>query len=203
MQETMAAALLMIAGYQGNEVFYDPCFGSGTFLIEAALMATRTPPGYLRRNWGFQHHPEYSAEQWVKIRNEADQLRIPLSKGRFFGTDTYKRAFQAAQENIQAAGIHSFVEIVHKDFQQYTPPVAPNFVIANPPFGKRLEEVDRLRFLYRSIGAWMKQKTLKPAKGFVFTGSLELSKEVGLAPTKRHVLNNGGIESRFLEFNLY
>jgi putative N6-adenine-specific DNA methylase len=203
MQETMAAALLMLAGYQGTEIFYDPCFGSGTLIIEAALMASHTPPGYLRTTWGFFHLPQHSTDLWLKVKKEADQLRTPLTKGHFFGTDNNKKAVHAAKVNLRAAGIHQFVEIANCDFRDYTPPAAPNFVIANPPYGKRLEEVDRLRPLYRALGDWMKHKTAKPARGFVFTGDLELTKEVGLSASRRHVLNNGGIESRLLEFDLY
>lgn len=203
MQETMAAALLTLAGYQGTEILYDPCFGSGTLLIEAALMASRTPPGYLRSHWGFFSLPNHSEELWLKVKNEADQLKRPLTKGHFFGTDNNKKAVHATKVNLRVAGIHQFVEIANYDFRQYTPPVSPNFIITNPPHGRRLEEVDQLRPLYRALGDWMKQKTAKPAKGYIFTGSLDLSKEVGLAASRRYVLDNGGIESRLLEFDLY
>lgn len=203
MQETMAAALLMLAKYQGTEIFYDPCLGSGTLLIEAALIASKTPPGYLRRRWGFFSLPEYSRQEWLKIKSEADSLKIPLAKGHFFGTDSNKKAIHATKVNLRAAGIHQFVEIAHSDFREYTPPIQPNFVIANPPYGKRLDEVDQLRPLYRALGDWMKQKTAKPARGFIFTGSFDLTKEVGLAASRRYVLDNGGIDSRLLEYDLY
>jgi putative N6-adenine-specific DNA methylase len=203
MQETMAAALLKLAKYQGTEVLYDPCFGSGTLLIEAALIASKTPPGYLRQRWGFFSLPQFSNEQWLKIKAEADAMRIPLPKGHFFGTDSSKRAVHATKVNLRAAGIHQFVEIANYDFREYTPPVAPNFIITNPPYGKRLDEVDQLRPLYRALGDWMKNKSAKPGKGFVFTGSFDLTKEVGLSASRRYVLDNGGIESRLLEFDLY
>jgi putative N6-adenine-specific DNA methylase len=203
MQETMAAALLLLAKYQGTEILYDPCMGSGTLLAEAALIASKTPPGYLRRHWAFSTLPQYSEDDWLKVKAEVDSQRIPLVKGRFFGSDSSKKAIHATKVNLRAAGIHQFVEIANSDFREYTPPVPPNFVITNPPYGKRLDEVDQLRPLYRALGDWMKQKTAKPAKGFVLTGSPELAKEVGLSASRRHVLNNGGIESRLLEFDLY
>jgi len=203
MQETMAAALLMLAKYQGTEILYDPCFGSGTLLIEAALIASKTPPGFLRKRWGFLSLPQHSQEQWVRIKNGADGLRIPLVKGRFFGTDSSKKAVHATKVNLRAAGVHQFVEIANCDFRDYTPPVQPNFVIANPPYGKRLDDIDQLRPLYRALGDWMKRNTAKPARGFIFTGTFELSKEVGLSASRRYVLDNGGIESRLLEFDLY
>lgn len=203
MQETMAAALLKLAKYQGTEILYDPCFGSGTLLIEAALMASKTPPGFLREEWGFFGLPQYSRERWLQIKAEADALKVPLVKGHFFGTDYNKKAVYATKVNLRAAGVHQFVEIANSDFRDYTPPVKPDFIIVNPPYGKRLDEVDQLRPLYRALGEWMKQKAAKPAKGFVFTGSMELTKEVGLAASRRYVLDNGGIDSRLLEFDLY
>ena len=166
-------------------------------------MASRTPPGYFRKEWGFFHWPQYNEERWLECKRQADELRIPLEKGHFFGTDSNKKAVHATRVNLRGIGFHQYAELVNEDFRTYTPPVSPNFVIANPPYGKRLDAVDQLQPLYRALGDWMKQKTAKPAQGFVFTGNFELTKEVGLAASRRYVLDNGGIESRLLEFDLY
>lgn len=203
MQETLAAALLTLANFQGTEIVVDPCCGSGTLLIEAALMASNTPPGFLRTKWGFMHLPEYSQLSWLAIKNEADSRRKELPKRHFFGIDISKQAVHSAKVNLRAVGLHHAIEVVQGDLRDYDPPIAPNFVIANPPYGRRLDDIDFLKSLYRALGDFMKRKTAKPAKGFIFTGSLELSKEVGLAAKRRHVLDNGGIESRLLEFDLY
>lgn len=204
LQESLAAGLLMLAGYQGTEVLYDPCCGSGTFLIEAALIATRTAPGFLRKKWGFFELPEFSQEAWLKIKAEIDQKRIPLPENKIFGSDLNKTTIFAAKLNLKAAGFLQEIEILQGDVAEVSPKIAPNFIITNPPYGKRLEGQEAyLKKLYRSVGEFMKTKAEKPAKGFVFTGSLELAKEVGLAAKKRHILNNGGIDSRFLEFDLY
>lgn len=203
MQETLGAALLTMAGYTGSEIVYDPCCGSGTLLIEAAMMASKTPPGYLRTQWGFQNLPQHSQELWLKIKAEADAKKVPLLKKHFFGTDVNKQAAHATKVNLRAAGFLQDVEIINTDFRDYEPSIAPNFVITNPPHGHRLDDVDYLRPLYRALGDWMKRKTAKPAKGFVFTSSPELAKEVGLATSKRHVLESGGIEARLLEYDLY
>lgn len=82
-QESLAAALLTLAQYQGNEIVFDPCCGSGTLLIEAALMATHTPPGYLRRNWGFMNHPDFVQTDWLKVKAELDQKRSLCQKVSF------------------------------------------------------------------------------------------------------------------------
>lgn len=202
-QETLAAALLHMARYSEEEILCDPCCGSGTLLIEAALMASACPPGFLRKAWGFMSLPAYSHDEWLKVKQEADAAKKPLKEGHFFGCDINKNAVRICKGNLRAAGIHSFVDVVQCDFREYTPPQPPTMVFTNPPHGKRLDDVDSLKPLYRALGDFMKQKAAKPSRGFVFTGSLELAKEVGLAPSQRHVVDNSGIDSRLLEFNLY
>lgn len=203
MQETLAAALLTLAKYQGNEILCDPCCGSGTILIEAALMASNTPPGFLRKQWGFFNLPEFSQTEWLKIKNEADAKKTICPKQQIFGCDINKQAVHATKVNARATGLHQQIDVVNCDFREFNPSIIPNLVITNPPHGRRLEEEETLCPLYRSLGDFLKRKTAKPAKGFVFTGSPMLSKEVGLAAKRRHVLDNGGIESRLLEYDLF
>lgn len=202
-QENLAAALLRISGYKGNENFCDPCCGSGTFLIEAAMIASATPPGFLRDRWGFMHLPEYSQAEWLRVKTSVDQKRVPLSRGKFFGCDTYFQAIKVCKNALRAAGFLQDIIIQNADFQDVDLPFLPNFVIANPPHGLRLGEVDQLRPMYRALGDFLKRKTDKPARGFIFTGNLELAKEVGLSAKRRYVINNSGVDSRLLEFDLY
>lgn len=203
LQESLAAALLKIAKYQGDEILFDPCCGSGTILIEAALMASNTPPQFFRKKFGFMHMPEFSEQDWLKVKNQKNSERKALLPGKFFGTEINKNSFRICQANLRAVNLHRDVQIFHTDFRDVELPVQPNFVICNPPYGNRLNQDPSLAGLYRALGDLMKQKTAKPARGFVFTGNLDLAKEVGLAPKQRHVLLNGGIESRLLEFDLY
>lgn len=203
LQETLAAGLYRMAGYKGDEVLCDPCCGSGTLLIEAALIASKTPPGYLRRDWGFMNLPDFATEEWLQVKNQADQERIPLQKGFFFGCDKSKDAVRICKTNLKAAGFAAQVEVSLADFREFTPSKAPNFVMVNPPHGIRLEDVGVLKPLYRALGDFLKRKTAKPAKGFVFTANNELAKEVGLAPKKRHIISSGGVEARLLEFDLF
>ncbi len=203
LQESLAAAILRIVNRQENEILCDPCCGSGTFLIEAALMASRTPPGYLRKDWGFQHLPEYEPQGWLKVKNEADKDRRELPKGLFLGIDINKNAVRIAKANLRAAGFHQVVEVIQADFRDYEPAVLPHVVVANPPYGIRMEEEEPLKPLYRALGDFLKRKMAKPGRGYIITGSLPLSKEIGLAPKKRHVMSNSGIESRLLEFEVW
>lgn len=203
LQESLAAALLRISGYTGKEILYDPCCGSGTMLIEAAMIASNTPAGFYRKDWGFTSHPEFNRDEWEAVKKEADSQRRELEPGKLFGSDVSRNAVRISRMNIKAAGLAPVIEIAFSDFREFTPPFAPNFMITNPPHGLRLGEESTLIPLYRALGDFMKQKMAKPSKGFVFTGSMLLAKEVGLAPKQRHVIENSGVESRFLEFDLY
>jgi putative N6-adenine-specific DNA methylase len=203
MQESLAAAILRLANYTKDKILLDPCCGSGTLLIEAALMATQTPPGYLRRQWGFMYHPDYVQVEWLKVKNELDGKRTLLVPQHLFGIDINRNAVRVCKVNSRAAGFLQGIEVSQADFRLFDPPILPNLIVTNPPHGKRLEEETQLRSLYRALGDFMKEKCAKPAEGFIFTGNLELAKEVGLAAKRRYVLSSGGIESRLLEFDLY
>lgn len=202
-RQSLAAALLRLADFKGDEIVCDPCCGSGTLLIEAALIATRTPPGYLRQKWGFTLFPEFSQVAWLKVKNEADAQKVPLQPNRFFGMDINKNAVHACKVNFRAAGFHQGINVIQGDFRSWSPQIKPNFLITNPPHGNRLDEEEFLRPIYRSLGEFMKEQMTKPARGFIFTGNMELAKEVGLSAKRRYEIDNAGIDSRLLEFDLY
>lgn len=203
LQETLAAAMLRLASYTPDQILLDPCCGSGTILIEAALMATQTPPGYLRQKWGFMHHPSYRTEEWLQERNKLDEKRRALASKHLFGLDINKHAVRSSKINLKAAGFSQAVEISEGDFRDYQPLILPNLIVTNPPHGRRLEDENQLRPFYRALGNFLKQKTAKPAHGYIFTTNVELAKEVGLAAKRRHILNNGGVDARLFEYDLY
>lgn len=202
-QESMAAALLALAGFKGDELALDPCCGSGTLLIEMAMKASNTPPGYLRKQWGFGHHPEFSSIEWLRVKNEADAKRVQLPKKQIVGYEIDEDVAKICRNNIRAAGFTDAIEVITTDFSDFNPKEPPNFLISNPPHGKRLMDIEPLRALYRRLGDFMKRKMAKPSRGFLFIGNLELTKEVGLAAKKRHVINNGGVDSRLLEIEIF
>lgn len=201
--ETLAAALLRLAKYNKDEILCDPCCGSGTFLIEAALQMGQIPPGFLRTDWGFTKLPQHDQNLWLKVKNSSDAKKIPLIPGRLFGCDINRNSVRITKTNLKAAGLQGFIDVAVTDFKAYKPPVSPTFFITNPPHGRRLDNEADLIPLYRDLGDFLKQNGAHPSKAFVFTGSLPLAKEVGLAPAKRHVFDNSGVESRFLEFDIF
>jgi putative N6-adenine-specific DNA methylase len=148
------------------------------------------------------HHPEYRLEEWLKVRNLMDSYREPLQPLHLFGSDINRNAVRACKINFKAAGFKE-IEVVQSDLRDLSPTVIPDFILTNPPHVKRLEEVEHLVGFYRELGDFLKRTSAKPGRGFIFTGNLELTKEVGLAAKRRYVLSNGGVESRLLEFDLY
>lgn len=203
LQESYAAAFLRMARYTGNEILLDPCCGSGTILIEAALIASHTPPGYLRKKWGFFGLPEYSRTEWEAVKKEHDSKIRPIAPNRLFGYDISKDNVWVAIVNLRSSGFFDKIQVTKQDFMEATPEVLPNLVVCNPPHGGRLDTPERLQPLYRALGEFLKQKLAKPARAFVFTSSLELSKEVGLKPKQRHVIKLSGTDCRLLEYDLY
>jgi len=202
-QETLAAAILRIAGYSRDQILLDPCCGSGTFLIEAALMAAQIAPGFLRNKWGFLLHPQHDQTLWLRIKNHYDALRTSLPEQHLFGLDINKNAARVTKVNLKAAGFGNKVEVIHTDFREYSPTLPPNLIVTNPPHGKRLEDVSQLKSFYRDLGDFIKQQSAKPGRAFIFVGNQELMKEIGLAAKKRHVLISGGVDARLLEFDIF
>ena len=198
MQESLAAALLRLAHYTRDEILLDPCMGSGTILIEAALIASNTPPGYLRQKWGFFFHPRFDEKEWLRVKAEFDAKIISPIEGRLFGIDINKAQTRLTQANLRSAGTHRWVKATEGDFRTHSPAVKPSLIIGNPPFGKRLGEDAYLGPLYDALGDFLKKQA--PARAFILTTP---DHSVGLRPAKRHVLATGGLDARLLEFELY
>jgi putative N6-adenine-specific DNA methylase len=203
LQETLAAALLRMARFDPAGAAIDPCCGSGTLLIEAALMATNTPPGYLRKSWGFFAHPEFDREAWQKAKDTADAMKKPLKPKSLWGIEIDRDVAQICRANIKNAGLSDAIEIICAPFQEHVPVASYNFLITNPPHGIRLGAEEELKPLYRGLGDFMKQKMSKPSRGFIFTTSKLLGKEVGLSAKRRHVISSSGMDARLLEFDIY
>lgn len=203
LQESLAAALLKIANYQGNEVLIDPCCGSGTIIIEAAMMASNTPAGYFRKNWGFFNHPDFNEDDWLAVKNKADNNKKILPNGLLWGIEREPEIAEFCRINISNAGFSDVINISNENFITHKPNALYNFLITNPPHGKRLADEASLIPIYRSLGDFMKQKMALTAKGFVFTTNKVLAKEIGLSAKRRHIIKNANLEARLLEFDIY
>lgn len=202
MQEALAAAVLMEAGYDGSQPLVNPMCGSGTLAIEAALIASGRPPGLLRDNFGFMHMVGFDDEAWQAMRREARQQRQECPPARIIASDIDDRALRATEQNAKTAGVDHLIELVQCDFADTPIPPEPGIVILNPEYGRRLGSVRELEAVYKRIGDFFKQKC--PGwRGCVFTGNPQLAKRVGLRPSRRVPFFNASIECRLLKYELY
>ena len=207
-KENLAAGLLLLAGWdklcrEGN-AFLDPFCGSGTLLVEAALIATNTAPGLFRTRFGFfswlDHDPDLFEQVHTQLKSERilgfDQLP-PMS-----GSDVDPAAVRVAKENLHRAGMSEYVRLKVTAFEQTHAAEAKGLIVTNPPYGVRLNEVEGLRKTYSELGSTLKHH-YKNWKACVITSEKTLLHSVGLKPSRKWMLHNGPLESQFSIFNLY
>ncbi len=201
MQETLAAAVLLAAGYDGGLPLVNPMCGSGTLAIEAALIATGRAPGLLRTSYSLMHTKLHDEDAWRIIRNEARKQRRSQPPP-IIASDIDPRALEAARKNARTAGVEQLIDFVECEFAQTPMPDAPGVVILNPEYGERLGDRGTLELVYARIGDYLKQRC--PGwKGYVFTGNRDLSKCIGLRADRRIPFMNAKIDCRLLEYELY
>jgi len=203
MQETLAAAVILATGWNGNGPFINPMCGSGTLAIEAALIALNKAPGLLRHNYGFMHFKQYDKELYKSIRQN---LRSKVKKTLDFdilATDNDPKAVAASKKNAMTAGVEHLINFQVCDFAK-TPiqEQGGGIIVLNPEYGIRLNEEKDLSGIYKGSGDFFKNKCTG-YRGYIFTGNLTLAKKVGLKTTRRLTFYNGSIECRLLEYELY
>lgn len=202
MQETLAAGVLMSAGWGGKGNLLNPMCGSGTIAIEAALMACRIPAGSIRSNFGFMHIKGFDGNRWKEMRNKAMSESRGAPDARIIASDIDRRAVDAARRNARAAGVDNLIEFSVCDYGQSQVPAGGGLVIVNPEYGERMGEESRLATVYHGIGDFFKQKCAG-YMCYVFTGNLSLAKMVGLRSKSRTTFFNSRIECRLLEYEMY
>jgi putative N6-adenine-specific DNA methylase len=202
MQETLAAAVVIAAGWDGTGAFVNPMCGSGTLAIEAAQIALGRAPGLLRSNFGFMHLKGYDQALWTELREEAKDGARKSLPGRIIATDLSPEAVEAARKNATTAGVDHLIEFDVCDFSDTPLPEGGGVVVMNPAYGERMGEIAKLEVTYKRIGDYLKQKC-KGYTGYVFTGNPGLAKKVSLKPKRSLQFFNSGIECRLLEYDLY
>ncbi len=203
MRETLAAACVIGSGWTGDTPLVNPMCGSGTVAIEAAMIASKTPSGFLRTNFGFMHLVGFEAGFWKSVRDPAGRDRIVRPHTpRIYASDIDPNAIAAARSNVERAGLGSWIQFTTADFRNAPLPPPPGHIVFNPEYGERLGQDKELAEHYKSIGDYMKQKA-QGYTGVVFTGNAEMIKPIGLKPRLKLQLFNGPIECRLLVFDLY
>lgn len=200
LRENLAAGIIMLSGWKPGAAFLDPMCGSGTFLIEAAMIALNQPPG-LRRAFGFQNLKSFDEALWKKIETEAIQKMKPIKFLDIYGSDIDLRAVRVSRHNLKVAGLEEAVKVMQSDFTKLEPPKAEGVLLTNPPYGQRIGEDQDLKALYpvwaqhlkQSFGGW---------NTYFLTADLEMPKAMRLKPTRKTPLFNGALECRLFEIKM-
>lgn len=214
LRETLAASMLYRAKwksfYEQGLPFNDPMCGSGTLLIEAALMATNTAPGLLREQgdaepWGFLHWKLYDRDLWQSVVQDAKDkqnvgmLKVPV----ICGSDNSERLVAIARENIRAAGVSDLVKVSLQDATQDLKPCSEGhgLLVTNPPYGKRIGQVQVLRTLYHRFGEQLKAG-FDGWTAVIITSEPELARSIGLRAFRKNTLYNGALKSVLYQYRV-
>ena len=202
LNETLAAGMLLLMGYDGSVPFADPFCGSGTLLIEAAMIATGMAPGLLRRGpFGFERCGGFVPRAWERLLEEArDARREPRAS--LLGSDADPAAVDAARANAEAAGLNRWVKVARRDARQFAPTGAPGLLLCNPPYGEHSGAGEDLSGLYKEFGDALKRACAGWTAG-ILTGSPDLAKCVGLHPKRKIALFNGPMPVKLHVYELY
>jgi len=209
LKENLAAGLLLKCGWpkiaNTGGSFVDPMSGSGTLVIEAALIAGDVAPGLLRDYWGFSGWLKHDRKLWEELVMEARERQTAgrAHKLVILGYDHDAKAILTAQQNARVAGIAPKVRFEHKSLEQNQLPegLQPGLVVTNPPYGERLGKVETLGPLYTTLGNWLKDQCPGWQAG-VIVGDLELGKRLGIRARKMNSFYNGALECKLLQFSV-
>ncbi|MDB5048246.1 MAG: putative methylase family protein [Fibrobacteres bacterium] len=202
LKENLAAAVLLFSKWKGDRPLVDLFCGSGTFLIEGAMIATHTPAGFFRETQGFETLPDFSESLWAKVKHEFTKAILPLPKGLITGVDISARAMAATRANLARTPWLDAVKLTQKDFAKLEGPYPDRTIVANPPYGVRLEDTQEgLQEFYKSLGQFLKTKC-PDSKAYVLIPDKELEKEIWFKPERRLVIDNGALEVSVAEYSI-
>ena len=210
MKENLAAALLYRCHWPEKaaegQALVDPMCGSGTVLVEAALMAADIAPGLLRRDFGFSFWTQHQPQIWKELINEAQQRRdagLATAGVRLEGFDADPKVLNTARDNARRAGVEQMIHFERRDLSKLQRPSSAEqgLLLTNPPYGERLGDEPALFFLYQHLGERLKAD-FAGWQAAVFTGNPELCRMMKLAADKTYKLYNGAIPSQLQIFNI-
>jgi len=198
-KENLAAGLVRKTGWESSLPLVDPLCGSATFLIEAVSNELKLAPG-LNRNFLFEGWPDFDKRIWFEEKKRA-KLNESTNKKLFeiLGCEQDQGIANQARNNIQVAGLAKIIKIQNSHFCELSLPNRPGIIVCNPPYGKRLGNVQDLELLYKELGAFLKRN----ASGWqlwVLSGNKELSGYLGMKCSRRFPISNGGIDCRWLKY---
>ncbi len=199
-KENLAAGMLLLSGWAPGTPLLDPMCGAGTILLEAVDLALDRAPGR-NRYFAFEHYRDFDAALWQRIKTEARAKEKPLTQLPIFGADQDRWVLDKARNNLAAAGCADVVELKCSDALDLKAPMPAGTIVTNPPYGERIGEAEELDEWYPRLGDWLKQN-FAGWQAWIISGDPLLPKRIGLKASRRIVLFNGQIETRFLQYRM-
>ena len=199
LNEVLAAGMILMTGWQGDTDFIDPMCGSGTLLVEAALIARNIAPGVFRKGYAFEKWPDFDADLFDRIYNDDSQERE--FNHHIYGYDIDMKAVQKANLNVRAAGLTKDISVALADFKDFKQPNDKAIMVTNPPYGERISTPDLLG-TYRMIGETLKHN-FKNNDAWVLSYREECFDQIGLKPSIKIPLYNGSLECEFRKYQIF
>ena len=196
--EVLASGLILLSGWNKKDNFHDPMCGSGTLLIEAAMIAYNIPANIFRNKFGFESWKDFDSELFEKIKDVSLNKEVDF-KGTITGGDNFQKAIRISRKNIENALMFENIKVKNEDFFE-TSIKENSFVIFNPPYGERIEL--GINEFYEKVGDSLKNN-YKNCTVWIISSDLENMKMIGLKPTKKINLMNANLKCSFREFKIY
>ena len=200
LNEVLAAGMVLLSGWNGQGPFVDPMCGSGTIPIEAAMLATNTPPQIRRVSFGFFKWPDFDQKLWKTVKEEAD-AKIQAFEFQILASDKDPRARNATALNLMSAELEGAIWVEKTPFEKLESPKLPGTLIMNPPYDERLKIEDTITF-YKNIGDVLK-KRWPGWSAWVISSNRDALKHIGLKSARKITLFNGALECSFQKFEMY
>ena len=199
LNEVLAAGMILMTGWRGETDFIDPMCGSGTLLIEAALIARNMAPGLFRKEYAFEKWADFDKDLFDNIYNDDSKEREFDHK--IYGYDVDIKAVNTARLNVKAAGLSSDITVTEADFKNFTQPTEKSIIVTNPPYGERISTPDLLG-TYRMIGERLKHQFLNN-DAWVLSYREECFDQIGLKPSLKIPVYNGSLECEFRKYQIF
>ena len=199
LNEVLAAGMLLLSGWNGQCDFVDPMCGSGTLLIEAALIALNIPPCIYRRQFAFEKWNDFDRDLFDEVYNDDTQERDFNFKIK--GSDISSGALKICRENIESAGLSKYIDVEHAPISEFKPYKRKALMVTNPPYGERLKLSD-LDALYSELGSLLKHK-FTGNDAWVISSQATCLSRIGLRPSGKIKLKNGDLNCEFWHFETF
>lgn len=199
LNEVLAAGMILMTGWDGSCDLIDPMCGSGTILIEAALIARNIYPGVFRKDFAFEHWKDFEPDLLQQIYDDDSQEREFNHK--IYGYDINRQAVSIATDNVKSAGVASIVEVNQQDIHNFQQPAEKAIIITNPPYGERITTEDILG-LYSDIGSVLKHSFIG-GDAWILSYHEECFFRIGFRPSTRIALYNGPLACEFRKYQVF